>query len=97
MWFKDDIRNILTGIELSSAQTAAFCSDDCTEAFRAGFRAAIVVTAASFGVLFDDADNNLLEILHQNPALGTLVYRSPSNCMESSGAIKAPSVNGQVT
>ncbi len=96
MWFKDDVRSILAGIELSSAQTAAFCSDDCTEAFRAGFRAAIVATAASFGVLLDDADNNLFEILRQNSTPAIRVHCTQNDCVESSGLIKTPSVVGQI-
>lgn len=96
MWFKDDIRNILAGIELSSGQTAAFCSDDCSEAFRTGFRAAIVATAASFGVLLDDADKNQIEILRQNSTLAIRVHCTQNDCVESSGVIKTPSVVGQI-
>ncbi len=51
MWFKDDIRNVLVGIEFASAQTVSGQSDAEQTAFRDGFRAALLAVAASFGIL----------------------------------------------
>ena len=69
MWFKDDVRNILAGIELSSAQLAAFCPDYDTEAYRAGFRAALLAVAASFGLLTDWPDNDMSGLITHEKAI----------------------------
>jgi len=50
IWFKEDIRNILLGVELANAQLAIHCSDAEVRAYREGFKAALVATAASFGI-----------------------------------------------
>lgn len=56
MWFRDDIRNILLGLEIANRLPAAFYSDNETDAYRAGFRAAIIASAASFGILIAESD-----------------------------------------
>lgn len=55
MWFKDDIRNVLVGIEFASAQSVSGLSDAEQTAFRNGFRAALLAVAASFGIVEREA------------------------------------------
>ncbi len=55
MYFKDDIRNVLVGIEFASAQTVNGLSDAEQTAFRNGFRAALLAVAASFGIVEREA------------------------------------------
>jgi hypothetical protein len=49
LWWKDDIRNVLVGIDLACAQMAADRSEDERRAYREGFRAALSAVAASLG------------------------------------------------
>ena len=49
LWWKDDIRNVLVGIDLACAQMATDRSEDERRAFREGFRAALSAVAASLG------------------------------------------------
>jgi hypothetical protein len=56
MWFRDDIRNILLGLEIASAHPTAYFNDSEMDAYRAGFRAAIIASAASFGILIAESD-----------------------------------------
>lgn len=56
MWFKDDIRNILLGLDIANGHPIAYASDSEMEAYRAGFRAAIIASAASFGILISDSE-----------------------------------------
>lgn len=51
MWFKDDIRNVLIGIEFASAQAFSNLTDSEQLAFRNGFCAALLAVAASFGIV----------------------------------------------
>lgn len=55
MWFKDDIRNVLVGIEFASAQSVNDLSDAEQMAFRNGFRTALLAVAASFGIVEREA------------------------------------------
>jgi len=50
IWFKDDIRNILLGVELANAHLATHYSDPEVRAYREGFKAALVATAMSLGI-----------------------------------------------
>jgi hypothetical protein len=50
IWFKEDIRNILLGVELASAHLATHYSDDEVRAYREGFKAALAAAAVSFGI-----------------------------------------------
>ena len=50
MWNRDDIRNLLAGIEIASSVTNPPRADTEALAFRAGFRAALHAAAASFGL-----------------------------------------------
>ena len=50
VWFKDDIRNVLMGVELASAHLASHCPGHETQAYREGFQAALIATAISFGI-----------------------------------------------
>jgi len=56
MWFREDVRNILLGVELANAHLAAGVHGDEVQAYRAGYTAAIIATAASFGIFFSPAD-----------------------------------------
>ena len=47
MWFKDDIANILSGIEQASEQKA---TDRDSDQYSRGFRAAIAAVARTFGI-----------------------------------------------
>lgn len=55
MWFKDDIRNMLLGIDFASMQNVSGLSSAEQTAFRNGFRAALLAVAASFGIVERDA------------------------------------------
>lgn len=50
MWLKDDIRNVLLGIDLACAHMAAERSDDEAVVFREGFQAALSAVAVSLGI-----------------------------------------------
>lgn len=50
LWTKEDIRNILLGVELANAHPAIHYSDTEVWAYRQGFKAALAATAASFGI-----------------------------------------------
>lgn len=50
MWFTDDIRNILLGVELASAHLASRCNDPEMRAYREGFNAALAAIGTSFGI-----------------------------------------------
>ena len=50
MWFKDDIRNILLGVELAARSQLLAAEGETTRAYREGFDAAITAIAASFGL-----------------------------------------------
>jgi hypothetical protein len=50
VWFKDDIRNVLLGVDLASAHLASQYSAAEVEAYRAGFQAALAAAAISFGI-----------------------------------------------
>ena len=50
LWAKEDIRNVLLGVELASAHLATRCSDAEVRAYREGFKAALAATAMSFGI-----------------------------------------------
>ncbi len=50
IWFKEDIRNILLGVELANGHLASRYSDDEVRAYREGFKAALAATAVSFGI-----------------------------------------------
>lgn len=51
MWFKDDIRNIIVGVELAAKSRMGSADDEINRAFQEGFDAAIVAIAASFGLI----------------------------------------------
>jgi hypothetical protein len=50
IWFKDDIKNILTGVELANGHLASHYSDAEVRAYREGFKAALAATATSLGI-----------------------------------------------
>ena len=50
MWFKDDIRNILLGVELAAKSQLLAAEGETTRAYREGFDAAVTAIAASFGL-----------------------------------------------
>jgi hypothetical protein len=50
LWSKEDIRNILLGVELANAHLASHYGDAEVRAYREGFKAAIAATAVSFGI-----------------------------------------------
>ncbi|MBC8492518.1 MAG: hypothetical protein H8D43_01935 [Chloroflexi bacterium] len=50
LWTKEDIRNTLLGLELANTHLAIRYNDAEVQAYREGFRAALVATAASFGI-----------------------------------------------
>jgi len=56
IWFKDDIRNILLGVELANGHLASRYSDAEVQAYREGFQAALVATAVSFGIYPGEID-----------------------------------------
>jgi hypothetical protein len=51
MWFKDDIRNILLSVNLSSSAAARWADGDLADAYRLGYAQAIEVLAVAFGIL----------------------------------------------
>lgn len=50
VWYKQDIENILRGVELACQQTAAQTTDAEIESYYRGFLAALAATATSFGI-----------------------------------------------
>lgn len=62
IWFKEDIRNILLGVDLANAHLAAQYSDTEVRAYREGFRAALIATAASFGIYPGEIDVEVVGI-----------------------------------
>jgi len=50
IWFKDDIKNILLGVEVANASLASYCCEEEVQAYRDGFKAALLATAVSFGI-----------------------------------------------
>jgi hypothetical protein len=50
IWFKDDIKNILLGVELANARLATHYSNAEVRAYRQGFQAALAAAAVSFGI-----------------------------------------------
>jgi len=56
IWFKDDIKNILLGVELANAHLAAYYSDAEVRAYREGFKAALAAAAVSFGIYPGEID-----------------------------------------
>jgi hypothetical protein len=56
IWFKDDIRNVLLGVDLASAHLAEHHRDADTRAYREGFQAALAAAAISFGLRPDDVN-----------------------------------------
>ena len=56
IWFKDDIRNILLGVELANAHLATHYSDAEVRAYREGFRVALAATAVSFGIYLGEIE-----------------------------------------
>jgi hypothetical protein len=50
LWLKDDIRNILVGVDLANAHIASHLDDVATTMYRQGFRAALIAAAISFGI-----------------------------------------------
>ncbi len=60
MWFQDDVRNILLGLEIANAHPVAYFNDAEMAAYRAGFRAAIIASAASFGIIIAERDLRII-------------------------------------
>jgi hypothetical protein len=50
IWFKEDIKNILAGVEFANAHLVNYCREEEVQAYRDGFRAALLATAVSFGI-----------------------------------------------
>ncbi len=50
VWHRQDIENILRGVELTCQHMAAQCDGPETDSYRRGFLAALAATATSFGI-----------------------------------------------
>lgn len=50
VWHRQDIENVLRGVELTCQQMAAQCDGPETDSYRRGFLAALAATATSFGI-----------------------------------------------
>jgi len=51
IWFSEDIRNALLAADEASGRTAIYCPDGpALQAYRAGYRAALVTVALAFGI-----------------------------------------------
>jgi hypothetical protein len=61
IWFKDDIRNVLLGVELANAHLAIHYSGTEVRAYHEGFKAALAATAASFGIYSVEIDGEAVE------------------------------------
>jgi hypothetical protein len=70
MWFKDDIRNVLLGVEVASALGAHYATEVEATAYREGFRAALAATAVSFGI--KPSDIRVLLILDKETSLSAI-------------------------
>lgn len=62
IWFKEDIRNILLGVELANAHLASRYSDAEVRAYREGFKAALAATAVSFGIYPGEIEIEAVEV-----------------------------------
>ena len=62
MWLKEDIRNVLLGIDLACAHMAAERSDVEAVAFRDGFQAALSSVALSLGISPMDRSSGRLHV-----------------------------------
>lgn len=67
MWLKDDIRNILLGIDFAGSQMAADRADLEGQAFRDGFRTALAAVAVSLGVSAPDASRPTIDQVQPIP------------------------------
>jgi hypothetical protein len=50
MWFRDDVRNMLLSLSVSSALAGQWSEDPQLAAYRAGYQAAIGAVAVAFGL-----------------------------------------------
>ena len=50
VWHRQDIENVLRGVELTCQHMAAQCDGPETDSYRRGFLAALAATATSFGI-----------------------------------------------
>ena len=75
MWLKDDIRNVLLGIDLACAHMAAERSDYEAAVFREGFQAALSAVAVSLGIGLVDRPSPRLTVAR--PAYPQLTRPGP--------------------
>jgi hypothetical protein len=50
VWFKDDVRNILLGLDMATAHLASNYTQPEVRSYQDGFEAALVALAVSFGI-----------------------------------------------
>lgn len=78
VWFKDDIKNLLLGIEVASAHQASHFSGPETLAYREGFRAAIVAAAIGFGIRPTEVDLRSSFSIRTEPRLADGTFTEPN-------------------
>jgi hypothetical protein len=70
LWTKEDIRNILLGVELANAHLATRYSDAEVRAYREGFKAALAAAAVSFGIYPGEIE---VEVVGARPGMRPLL------------------------
>lgn len=71
IWFKEDIRNILLSIDVSSAATARWSNDPQMAAYRHGYQAALAAVALACGISPDLIKLEAGHVIVHAPALLT--------------------------
>ena len=77
MWFKEDIRNILLGIELANAHLACRYPGPEVQVYREGFRAALTAIAVSFGIATREPEVGVTKPIEQMMPLPMAMNRPP--------------------
>jgi hypothetical protein len=68
MWFREDVRNVLIGLNIASLALAGPPDHPEGQAFHRGFQAALLATAMSFGII--PGDIAIMESSVQTPGVG---------------------------
>jgi len=77
IWFKEDIRNILLGVELANGHLASRYSDAEVRAYREGFRTALAAAALSLGICAGEIDAEIEGTQSRMPLLPFSRGRQP--------------------
>jgi hypothetical protein len=68
MWFREDVRNVLIGLNIASLALSGPPEYHERQAFQRGFQAALLATAMSFGIM--PGDIAIVDSSVQTPDIG---------------------------